>query len=75
MSHGDYAKAIELIQKGIGVGGVSGAALDLAKVHLGIAQFKSGQADTARATWGEVTSNNAAGALAKNWILISKKAA
>ncbi len=75
LSHGDNAKAIELIQKGISAGGVSGAELDLAKVHLGIAQFRSGQADAARATWGEVTSNNAAGALAKNWILISKKPA
>lgn len=72
MSHGDNAKAIELISAGIDKGIADQSELDIAKLHLGIAQLRSGQKDEARTTWSTIKADNGAAALAKNWILISK---
>ena len=69
---GDNAKAIELINKGIAKGNLDPGQLAFAKLDLGIAQFRSGKKDDARKTWGEITGDNGAAVLAKNWILISK---
>jgi|JI10StandDraft_1071094.scaffolds.fasta_scaffold177596_2 TolA-binding protein len=71
LSHGDNAKAIELIQKGIERGISDAGELDIAKLHLGIAQSRSGQKDAARATWATIKSDNGSAVLAKNWTLIS----
>jgi hypothetical protein len=72
MGLGQHAKAIELIQKGIAKGGMDEGQLGLAKLRLGIAQFKAGQADAARKTWGEVKADNGSGALARTWTTISR---
>jgi hypothetical protein len=73
---GDYAKAAELIQKGIDKGQLDDGQIALAKLRLGIAQYKAGQKDTARKTWTDVKddkgADNGAAALASSWILISK---
>ncbi len=69
---GDYAKAVELFQKGIAKGQINENEAAYAKLRLGIAQFKAGQKDEARKTWGEVKSDNGAGSLARAWILISR---
>lgn len=71
MSHGDNAQAIDLIKKGIERGISDPGELDIAKLHLGIAQFRSGDKEAARTTWAEVKADNGAGALARNWVLIS----
>lgn len=71
LSHGDNAKAIELIQAGLAKGVSDPGELDLAKLHLGIAQYRAGQKDAARATWAEIKADNGAAALAQNWTLIS----
>lgn len=72
MSHGDYPKAIELIKAGLDKGIANAAEADIARLHLGISQFRSGDKDAARATWQTVKADNGAGALAQNWIVISK---
>ena len=69
---GNYAKAAELIQKGIDKGQMEPGNLELAKVRLGMAQFKAGQKDVARKTWASVTGDNGAAQLAKVWTAISK---
>jgi hypothetical protein len=70
LTYGDNDKAIELLQKAL-AGGLSGAEADSAKLHLGIAQYRAGQADAARITWEGVTPGGVAGILAHNWTLIS----
>jgi len=71
LSHGDNAKAIELIQAGIAKGIADPAELDIAKLHLGIAQYRAGQKDAAKATWAEVKADNGAASLAQSWTLLA----
>lgn len=71
LSLGDNAKAIELIQAGIAKGISDPAELDIAKLHLGIAQYRSGQKDAAKTIWAEIKADNGAAALAQNWTLIA----
>ena len=72
LSYGDNAKAIEVLQAALAKGISDADEAALVKLHLGIAQFRSGDEDAARATWAEVKSDNGATVLAHNWILISK---
>ena len=72
MSYGDYAKAIEVLQAALNKGIANPDEAAFARLHLGIAQFRAGQADAARATWAEVKSDNGATSLAQSWTLISK---
>jgi len=72
MTHGDYPKAIELIKAGLDKGIPNAGEADIARLHLGISQLRSGDKDAARATWATVKADNGAGALAQNWIVISK---
>lgn len=69
---GDYAKAAELMKKGIDKGGLEPTTLELTKLRLGIAQFKAGQKDEARKTWSEVKGDNGSAWLAKVWTLLSQ---
>lgn len=71
LSYGDNAKAADLIQKGLTKGILDAAAADVAKLHLGIAQYRAGQKDAARATWAGVKADNGAAIFAQNWVLIS----
>ncbi len=70
---GNYAKAIELISKGLDKGGLDAGQIAYAKLDLGLAQYHSGKKDDARKTWAAIKSDNGAENLAKSWILISKK--
>jgi tetratricopeptide (TPR) repeat protein len=72
MSYGDNARAVEVLQAALAKGIADPDEAAFARLHLGIAQFRAGQADAARATWAEVKSDNGATVLAKNWTLISK---
>lgn len=72
LSYGDNAKAIEVLKAALAKGIPDAGEADLVKLHLGIAQYRSGDKDAARATWAEVKSDNGAGVLARNWDLISK---
>jgi tetratricopeptide (TPR) repeat protein len=71
LSYGDNAKAIEVLKAALDKGIPDAGEAALAKLHLGIAQYRSGDKDAARATWADVKSDNGAGILAHNWILIS----
>lgn len=70
---GDYAKAAELIQKGIDKGGMKPEELANAQLRLGIAQYKGGQKDAAKKTWAAIKSENGAQELGKVWTLIANK--
>jgi len=72
MARGDNAKAIDLIQKGLAKGIADAGKADIAKLHLGMAQYRSGQKDVARATWAEIKADNGSAMLARSWTLISK---
>jgi tetratricopeptide (TPR) repeat protein len=69
---GDYAKAAELLKKGLEKGGLEPGAADLARLRLGIAQMKGGQKEEARKTWAEVKGDNGSAWLAKVWTALSK---
>jgi tetratricopeptide (TPR) repeat protein len=69
---GDYAKAAELIQKGLDKGSLEPGTAELAKLRLGIAQMKAGQKEEARKTWSEVKGDNGSAWLAKVWTALSK---
>lgn len=69
---GQYAKAVEVIQKGITKDQVEPGTMELAKLRLGIAQFKAGQKDEAKKTWAGVKGDNGAGWLARVWTAIAK---
>jgi hypothetical protein len=47
-------------------------ATELAKLRLGIAQFRAGDAAAARKTWAEIEGENGAAWLARCWTAISK---
>lgn len=72
MSYGDYPKAVEVLQAALNKGIANPDEAAFARLHLGIAQYRAGQADAARATWAEVKSDNGATSLAQSWTLISK---
>jgi hypothetical protein len=71
LSYGDNAKAIEVLQAALTKGISDPNEAAIVRLHLGIAQYRAGQKDAARATWAEVKSDNGAGMLAKNWTIIS----
>jgi hypothetical protein len=71
MSAGNYAKAIELMKKGLEKGQLEPGDEQLIKLRLGIAQFKAGQKDEARKTWGEISGDNGSAWLAKIWTSLS----
>lgn len=72
LSYGDNAKAIEVLNAALAKGLSDPGEAALVKLHVGIAQYRSGDKDAARATWAEVKSDNGASVLARNWDLISK---
>jgi len=72
MSTGDYAKAVELMQKGLEKGSLEPGIEELIKLRLGVAQYKAGQKEAARKTWSEVKGENGSAWLAKVWTAISK---
>jgi predicted negative regulator of RcsB-dependent stress response len=72
MAAGDYAKAVELLQKGLEKGSLEPGTAELVKLRLGIAQFKAGNEEAARKTWSEVKGDNGSAWLAKVWTAISK---
>lgn len=69
---GDYAKAAELIKKGLDKGSLKPEDEAFARLRLGMAQFKAGQKDAARTTWSAIKADNGAESLARAWIAISK---
>lgn len=68
---GDYAKAQELIRKGLDKGGLPASEQALAQLHLGIAQFRLGDKEAAKTTWASVKADNGAQELARAWTLLS----
>lgn len=72
MAAGNYAKAIELFDKGLKKGEMDAGAVDLVKLRMGIAQFKGGKKDDAKKTWTSIKADNGAAWLAKSWLAIAK---
>jgi hypothetical protein len=72
MTYGDNAKAIELMKAALAKGITDAGKADIVKLHLGIAQNRSGDKAGAQATWAEIKADNGAAPLAKMWTTISK---
>jgi tetratricopeptide (TPR) repeat protein len=72
LTYGQYDKAVQFIQRALTAGLPPGPRTDGVRLHLGIAQYKAGQKDAARATWAQITGDNGAAALARSWTLISE---
>ncbi len=68
---GNFGKAADLIQKGIAKGGLAPGEAAIARLNLGIAQLRSGQADAARRTWDGIRADNGVDVLARAWTAIS----
>jgi tetratricopeptide (TPR) repeat protein len=71
-TYGEYAKAAELIQAALTKGIAEPGKQDIARLHLGMAQYKGGQKDAALATWAQVKSDNGTAVLARMWTQIAK---
>jgi hypothetical protein len=72
LSYGDNAKAAEVLKAALDKGISNAGEADLARLHLGIAQYRSGDKAAAQATWATIKADNGAAVLAQNWTLISK---
>ena len=72
MAAGNYAKAIELFNKGLEKGEMDPGKVELIKVRLGVAQFKGGKKADALKTWQAIKADNGAAWLAKSWLAIAK---
>jgi tetratricopeptide (TPR) repeat protein len=72
MAAGNYAKAIELFNKGLTKGEMDPGKVELIKVRLGVAQFKGGKKADAVKTWQAIKADNGAAWLAKSWLAIAK---
>ncbi len=71
MSYGDYPKAIEFFQKGLDKGIADPGEADLVRLHMGIAQYKAGNKDAAKATWAQIKTTDGSNVLARSWTLIA----
>ncbi len=72
MTYGDNAKAIELMKAALAKGVGDPGKADIVKLHLGIAQNRSGDKAGAQATFAEIKADNGSAILAKMWTTISK---
>jgi hypothetical protein len=72
IASGNYAKAVEVLQKALDKGQMDAGTVDLVKLRLGIAQFHAKKKADATKTWQSIKSDNGAGWLAKSWIAIAK---
>ena len=61
---------MEVLKAAVAKGISDPAELAATKLHLGIAQYRSGDVAGAKATWAEVKSEDGAGMLARNWAII-----
>jgi tetratricopeptide (TPR) repeat protein len=68
-SYGQYENAIAAFEKGLGKGGLKYP--EEAKLHLGLAHLKAGQAAQARAVLGSVGGADGARDLARLWLIKS----
>jgi hypothetical protein len=75
LSYGDNAKAVEVLQAAIAKGISDPKQLALAKLHLGIAQYRNGDSQGAQTTWADAGADANIGILAKSWTMIAKSKA
>jgi tetratricopeptide (TPR) repeat protein len=68
---GEYGRAAQLFTAALAKGGFSAADTGYAKLDLGMAQFRAGDKQAARATWNSVEGDGGAKELAKAWLMIA----
>jgi Tfp pilus assembly protein PilF len=66
LGYGDNDKAIALYKTALTKGGID---TDTANTHLGVALFRAGQKDAARAAFTAVNANGTRGDIAAFWLL------
>lgn len=72
LSYGDNARAAEVLKAALDKGISDAGEADLARLHLGMAQYRLGDKAAAQGAWGAIKSDNGAAVLAQNWTLISR---
>ena len=70
--YGKYDKAIPLYTQALAKGIPDASVADYTRLHLGIAQLRSGKKPDAQATWATIKGDTSAVQFAKHWILVSK---
>ena len=68
---GDFAKAAELIAAALAKG-LDPVVDGYGRLDLGIAQYRAGRIEEARATWREIGGDNGAKELAQAWLMIAQ---
>jgi hypothetical protein len=68
---GDYVRAVELFKAGLTKGLFSADDTAYAKLDLGIAQYRAGNGQAARATWMSIEDKAGAKQLANAWLMIA----
>lgn len=71
-AQGDYETAAEMIAAGIAKGGLDDIDTGYARLNLGIAQYKGGRIDEARATWAAIDARGGSRELAQAWLMIAR---
>lgn len=71
LSLGENSKAIELYREALGSKNLDASTTNLIRLHLGMAQYRSGDAVSARKTWAAITGNDGTAELAKVLMLAS----
>jgi tetratricopeptide (TPR) repeat protein len=69
---GDFAKAVDFIQKGVAKGQMRPEQLSRAQLMLGIAQYRAGKSEDARKTWEAIKADTGDQELARVWTLLSR---
>jgi hypothetical protein len=68
---GDYGRAVQLVTAALAKGGFTADDAGYARLDLGIAQFRAGDKQAARATWTSIEDKAGARELARAWLMIA----
>lgn len=71
-AEGNYETAAKMISAGIAKGGLDAIDAGYANLNLGIAQYKGGHVEAARATWAAIDARGGSKELAQAWLMIAR---
>jgi hypothetical protein len=73
LTHAEYARAAPLLKASLDKGIADAGKADIVRLHLGIAQLKSGDKAAAKATFASIKADNGATGLARAWTVLADK--
>jgi hypothetical protein len=75
MSLGQLDKAVALLKAAIDKGGMTPQQANAARLRLGLAHFRAGDVEDARAVWKGISGDDPAAVLARTWAIVPASAA